>query len=67
MAGTGYLIGIMLGLILYVLVTWMERDYYKRQHEVIRRKIEKLDKSREKERAAESNKVRSKTLHEQSR
>jgi hypothetical protein len=42
-AGTGYLIGLVLALILYVAVWVMERDYYKRRHELIKRKIEKLE------------------------
>ena len=43
MAATGYLIGVVLALVLYVLVTYMERDYYRRRHEVIRKKLEKIE------------------------
>lgn len=58
MAGVGYLFGIVLGVVLYVLVAWMEDDYYKRKHEVIRRKLAKLDQAHERQRAAKSDRLR---------
>ncbi|MCW8193464.1 hypothetical protein F6455_01525 [Proteobacteria bacterium 005FR1] len=45
-AGTGYLIGLVLALVLYVAVWVMERDYYKRRHELIRKKMDKLEESK---------------------
>lgn len=45
-AGMGYLIGLVLALVLYIAVWLMERDYYKRRHELIRKKIERINESK---------------------
>lgn len=43
----GYLLGIGLAIVLYLAVRSMERDYYKRKHEIIQKKFEKLNQSRQ--------------------
>lgn len=41
----GYLLGIALAILLYVGVHFVERDYYKRKLEAVRRKQERINNS----------------------
>lgn len=43
MALAGYSIGLILALILYVAVSYMERDHYRHRQHLIRQKLEKLE------------------------
>lgn len=56
--GVGYLIGIAIAVLLYFAVRYVERDYYKRKQEIIRKKLERVAESKRsngEERAAGTN------------
>jgi hypothetical protein len=57
-ASAGYLIGLLLAILLYFLVGWMERDYYRRRHEIIRQKLERIGESKRNGGSAEKRKIR---------
>lgn len=46
---SGWLLGIGLVLVIYLAVRDMERDYYRRKHEIIRKKKKRLEEAKEKD------------------
>lgn len=42
----GFLVGVGIAILLYIAVRYVERDYYKRKHEIIRKKLERVEEAK---------------------
>lgn len=47
----GFLVGVGIAILLYIAVRYVERDYYKRKHEIIRKKLARVEEGKGPEQA----------------